>query len=565
MPSQAMYRLQTVSRRRLSKKCIFCIMKKVFAGAVLTCLVSTGLSAQTGKILNEFKTPSENPTGLTFDGKHLWQADRGTDKLYCTDPKTGRIIRSIESPAYWPVGLAWDGEYLWNADFRGRTDKSEDRDGIIYKVDPKDGTILRTLTAPSSCPKGLTWDGKYLWLVDDAIDKVIQFNPNDGTTINSFAAPATDPKGIAYDGRYLWISDDGKDEIYMVDPETGFVILIIDAPGRSVHGLAVNGDKLYAADYETDKVYEIKIKDYKTLFATKDHSIHKVDFTHSTTCFGPGEIKTLDVHVAIPENRDNQKLIGDIKYNIPPTDIVTDKWGQKTAHFSFKNVKPGQKVDVVASTTAELCNVRYFLYPENMGSLNDIPQEIKDLYLQDDEKYQINSGIIRSTVRNVVGDEKNPYWIIRKLHQYLIGQLHYVMDGFWDTAPTVLRNGHASCSEYSFAYIALCRAAGVPARYVGSVWDRTGGAYMDDIYHRWIEVYLPGYGWIPTDPTHGDRDLPRDQAFPIGFCRKAALITTQSGGGSETLEWTYNVNAFYTTDPKTNLNTTHYADWNLVK
>ena len=121
------------------------------------------------------------------------------------------------------------------------------------------------------------------------------------------------------------------------------------------------------------------------------------------------------------------------------------------------------------------------------------------------------------------------------------------------------------CSEYSFVFISLCKAAGIPCRYVGSTWNRNDEAYMDEVFHRWIEVYLPGYGWVPTDPTHGDRKSPRDQAFPIGLVRNSALINTQSGGGSHTMGWTYNSNEFYQTEPKTNINIEYFGDWEPVK
>jgi len=134
-------------------------MKNLFTLLLVLLTISSSVFAFSGEVIKSFKTPQNLPTGICYDGKNIWVADRGTDKLYSLNPETGEVVRQIESPAYWPMGLAWDGKYLWNADFRGRTDKSEDRDGMIFKIDPKDGTLLKTLQAPSKSPKGLTWDG----------------------------------------------------------------------------------------------------------------------------------------------------------------------------------------------------------------------------------------------------------------------------------------------------------------------------------------------------------------------------------------------------------------------
>ncbi len=519
--------------------------------------------AYTGEIVHKIKAPANHTTGLTFDGKNLWAADRETDKLYCVNPETGNVIRSIESPAYWPMGLAWDGNYLWNADIRGRSDINENYDGMIHKIDPATGNILNTLRAPSKCPRGLAWDGNYLWCCDNRADKIIQFSIEDGTTINSFPAPSSDPQGLTFDGKYLWISDRSTDEIYMVDPVTGYVLIIAAAPDPYTRGLAFVNGHLWAAGFETDMIYQIKINDTEKFLRTNEEK-HRVVYRHKVQNYGPGKALTLDVQFALPENRANQEILSKISYNSKPK-IVADQWGQKTAQFSYKDLLPGEVAYSEMIVEFSSWDVRYFIYPDKVGSLNEIPSDIRKKYLDDNEKYQINNPVIRKTVEIIVGEEKNPYWIMRKIIQYLIGHLHYNMDGAWDTAPTVLTNTHGSCSEYTFTFIALCKAAGLPTRYVGSTWMRGEKSSMDDVFHRWPEVYLPNYGWIPVDPTHSDRKSPRDQAFPIGLVRNKALITTQSGGGSETMKWNYNSTERYTTEPKTNLNIQNFADWEVLE
>lgn len=73
----------------------------------------------------------------------------------------------------------------------------------------------------------------------------------------------------------------------------------------------------------------------------------------------------------------------------------------------------------------------------------------------------------------------------------------------------VLRSLRGDCNEHTALYVALARAAGLPARIAaGLVWsDRVGknGAFY---YHAWPEVWMGQAGWVPVDPTFGQ--LPAD-------------------------------------------------------
>jgi hypothetical protein len=63
-----------------------------------------------------------------------------------------------------------------------------------------------------------------------------------------------------------------------------------------------------------------------------------------------------------------------------------------------------------------------------------------------------------------------------------------------------LQKGVGDCSEYSYLFVALCRAAGIPARVqAGFAFHRVGEALEDG--HMWAEYYLENYGWVPVDAT----------------------------------------------------------------
>jgi transglutaminase-like putative cysteine protease len=71
------------------------------------------------------------------------------------------------------------------------------------------------------------------------------------------------------------------------------------------------------------------------------------------------------------------------------------------------------------------------------------------------------------------------------------------------SAAEALALGQGLCQDYAHIMLAICRAAGLPARYVSGHLLGEGGS------HAWVEVLLPreqgGFAAVPFDPTNHRR------------------------------------------------------------
>ncbi len=66
-------------------------------------------------------------------------------------------------------------------------------------------------------------------------------------------------------------------------------------------------------------------------------------------------------------------------------------------------------------------------------------------------------------------------------------------------AAQVLTLGRGVCQDFTHLMLAACRSQGFPARYVSGYLYAQG---FSSATHAWVDVYLPGRGWISVDPTH---------------------------------------------------------------
>lgn len=99
-----------------------------------------------------------------------------------------------------------------------------------------------------------------------------------------------------------------------------------------------------------------------------------------------------------------------------------------------------------------------------------------------------------------------------------------------------LRQGY--CDYYASAMVVLARAAGLPARlavgYFTGLAQRTEGTAVYFVSeadaHAWPEIYFPGYGWVPFEPTAGRPPLPLTQTPAEDQAPAAAQPVTTAEG-----------------------------------
>jgi transglutaminase-like putative cysteine protease len=489
--------------------------------------------------------------GMTWDGQALWVADRKVNTLFKLGPLTGQVLATLPTPGYRPTGLAFDGKYLWVAD--------RDQDSL-FRLEPSTGLVDKVFRVPAKSPRGLAWDGEFLFLADGKDDLIYVIDPSDGATVRTIPAPHRAITGLTFDGKRLWAADRAMDEIYMVAPERGDVLGIIESPGPHPWGLAWDGARLWHADYQTRKIYAINVQADRPYQHLEDRTL-RVEQVVNFHSQGPDELDTVDFFLAVPVSRYHQTILDKPHFSPPPRTLVADRWGQQIAHFRQQNVKPGTFLQPRIAVDAVLHKTRFWILPEQVKPLSSIPRDIRRAYLQDGSKYRLKDPIIIKAAREAVGDEKRPYWMARKIYHYVRDKLDYKLTApGWDSAPLLLERGTGSCSEYSFVFIALCRANRIPARYVGGVVTRGDDAFVDNVFHRWAEIYLPGIGWIPVDPDRGDKKTPRGIALGFGNLDNTMLVTTVAGGESEYLDWKYNGNVKWTFRGRTQVYVEHIGE-----
>jgi len=249
--------------------------------------------------------------------------------------------------------------------------------------------------------------------------------------------------------------------------------------------------------------------------------------------------KDLKLWIPVPREWDSQKAVKIISIDPEPhTTYIEPEHGNKILCWDFGKEPVRDIYMVKIRYRVEVFEVYSKVDSETIESYDTKSDEYK-LYTRSTFTANINPEIIKLTAK-AVGNEKSPYLKAKRIFDYVVKHISFNNDkrrergssvesllNYAVTNPeTGEKHFQGQCDHYSILFVALCRAAGIPARGVTGMvgwgpWIREKDLKLRDMRHTlltseglastrlfgpfvghiWAEFYLPGYGWIPVDPT----------------------------------------------------------------
>lgn len=261
--------------------------------------------------------------------------------------------------------------------------------------------------------------------------------------------------------------------------------------------------------------------------STEDAALISPDFRETRTVRLTQTVRLADVPekagnvklwIPVPTDRNWQRVL-DIKVNEAPG--AWEFVGQEDGRGSFlfvevKDPSPGE-LAVSVECLVEREGVHFPL--AEVQSLPSFQTGLFENALNPAAPLMLVDDQVRELADQACGTERD----IAKQAVMLVHKVAEVADHYSKdpskphcgrgSAQDCLEAGGGCCTDLHSLFIAMARARGIAARmqYGYRLLDSKEGAEFDPGYRCWVEYFIPGAGWVPTDIVAADN---ADEANP---------------------------------------------------
>jgi len=222
----------------------------------------------------------------------------------------------------------------------------------------------------------------------------------------------------------------------------------------------------------------------------------------------PSGTHQLRIWLPLPYEEHSQ-AVSDLKVESPARFKIEHEkeYGNRYAYFALDSDDVKGPFDVRLTFHAQRFEHRVALIMTNDPSAQPLVSPAR--FLLADRLVPISGEIAQLSGQQTEGATE-PVEKARRLYNYVVSTMHYDHDGAgWGRGDAVWarENKHGNCTDFHSLFIAMARAAGIPARFeigfslpIGLSDGAIGG------YHCWAEFYVQGIGWIPVDASEASKN-----------------------------------------------------------
>jgi len=191
--------------------------------------------------------------------------------------------------------------------------------------------------------------------------------------------------------------------------------------------------------------------------------------------------------------------------------FLNDSSGNKYLHWNNLTIGGMQAFSLELDYYVLSFSIHY-LVNSSIVENYDKSSETYKKHVEPEELIESNNSTIISLAHNLTNNVDSWHEKAVRIYNFVYRHMHYEEQDEEKGALWALENGAGDCSEYSYLFVALCKAAGIPARIqAGFSFHRPRETLEDG--HMWAEYYLENYGWIPVDVTWRLFDVIDDKHF----------------------------------------------------
>ena len=182
---------------------------------------------------------------------------------------------------------------------------------------------------------------------------------------------------------------------------------------------------------------------------------------------------------------------------------VTETADNRWTEITIGNLTPGETKQITVMQTLKVGSVQFSINPNSVGTT--FPSEVEEFMLPVSGLFESDTSAIQEFANEIIENETNPYLKAKRILDNVIDYLTYEPQTVEHSALWAYNSRKADCTGHSNLFIALARAAGIPAKaVVGKGFlplysIGLGSVDIEGLGHEWVIIYLPNIEWVPLD------------------------------------------------------------------